>query len=105
RPVVYPNGLRLDEDEVPVRLGIAGNPKRKSRTILWDGDLPHQALVRRIAPLRNRILLAGSRLGHAEERRVDRVPESNPVMPVRGEIELAHRGSGEVRSPRLPRVP
>ncbi len=34
RPVIRADGVRLDEDEVPVRFGVVGEPERQRRVVV-----------------------------------------------------------------------
>ena len=49
RPVVRPGRVRLDEEEVPVRLGVARDPEGHVRAAARDADRPLEPLVGRLA--------------------------------------------------------
>ena len=106
RPIVRPGRVRLDEEEVPVRLGVTGHPERQVPAPGGHGDRPLESLEGGLGPLRDRELAPRPRRRRRlVEIRVDGVPEADAVLLVRVDLELADRGRRQVRGHRLLRIP
>ena len=96
-PVIRARGARLDEGEVPVLLGVPGDPVGQLRPSGRDADRSRQPLVAEIRDLRIQEVLAGRRAGDRREQvGVDGVDEGDPVRSIGIQRELPDGGRGQV---------
>ncbi len=105
RPVVLARRVGLDEREVPVGLGVAGDPERQLGALGRHRDGAGQALVGRLGRLRQGELGARARLGPDEQVGVDGVVVADALLLVGRRVELADVHRGQVGGHRLVGLP
>jgi hypothetical protein len=104
-PVLSADGVGLDEEVIPVLLGVTVHPERQLPALRRDVDGVGEALVGRVSRLRDRELLAGTRRRTGVEVGIDRVPITQPAGAVGADLELADVDRRQVGRHRVRRVP
>ena len=95
-PVLGAHRPGLDEEVVPVRLGVPGDVERELPAAGRDVDHPAQSLVRGVVAASDRIAVTGARLGLDVEGGIDGVPIADAVDPPVVDVELPDGGGGEI---------